>query len=247
MNKFMKKMLCDNKGSVLMEFLLVAPVYLALLGALFSINELVLLNNRVAVTDRNLSYDPYVASQYIRKSIWGNDNTGYTSRGNAAATFDVFSLTQGSSSRFGDYLRSYVTVKNQVMPSFIVGMRNAFTVIGGDHVELDVNDYPTTVGELKTYKDGTQQLGRHFVLLRRAISNTDRTPMYSIQNGSISDTNAHYSQAVNYSQNWQNVGSTDIVRTYVDSDSTSSSGSENPISSGVYTRVYHNFFTNIAQ
>ena len=245
MNKFMKKMLCDNKGSVLMEFLLVAPVYLALLGALFSINELVLLNNRVAVTDRNLSYDPYVASQYIRKSIWGNDNTGYTSRGKAAATFDVFSLTQGSSSRFGDYLRSYVTVKNQVMPSFIVGMRNAFTVIGGDHVELDVNDYPTTVGELKTYKDGTRQLGRHFVLLRRAIANTDRIPMHSIQNEL--GTAAHYSQAVNYSQNWQNVGSTDIVRTYVDSDSTSSSGSKNPISSGVYTRVYHNFFTNIAQ
>lgn len=245
MNKFMKKMLCDNKGSVLMEFLLVAPVYLALLGALFSINELVLLNNRVAVTDRNLSYDPYVASQYIRKSIWGNDNTGYTSRGKAAATFDVFSLTQGSSSRFGDYLRSYVTVKNQVMPSFIVGMRNAFTVIGGDHVELDVNDYPTTVGELKTYKDGTRQLGRHFVLLRRAIDETGRIPMYSIQNEL--GTAAHYSQAVNYSQNWQNVGSTDIVRTYVDSDSTSSSGSKNPISSGVYTRVYHNFFTNIAQ
>lgn len=70
------KRLCSARGSVLMEFVIVLPIYLALFGALFLIGDMGLKTAALALGDRavafdagdraNYSYSPFSSKQWIK-------------------------------------------------------------------------------------------------------------------------------------------------------------------------------------
>lgn len=171
--------LFDNKGSVLMEFILVAPVYFALLGGLFTIGELLLLNNRITVADRNMGYIiPYLegTSSDVQGKIlkviinltgknvaeYKEADLGYTKQ-SPSFTFKKVnnSASVVTETDWGTMYATALTVKGVELPSFINGMMAVISVLSGDDVKNE--DFVYSLGELQE-----KQLGRHYVLGRKS-------------------------------------------------------------------------------
>ena len=169
----------DNRGSVLMEFILVAPVYFALWGGLFTVGELLLLNNRITVADRNMGYIiPYLENQSsdtqgkilkVMINLTGKNvaeyeeaDLGYTKQ-SPAFTFKKVnnSASVVTETAWGTMYATALTVNGVELPSFINGMLAVISVLSGDDVKNE--DFVYSLGELQE-----EQLGRHYVLGRRS-------------------------------------------------------------------------------
>lgn len=172
-----KRYFCDNRGSVLMEFLLVAPLYFALLGGLFTVGELLLLGNRMAVADRNMSYiiphlneqDPSVYGDILKVVInltgknvadYKDADLGYT-RKSPEFTFKQVNNTAEVTAEtdWGKMYATALTVNNVEFPAFINGMKIAISIFAGDRVKNE--DFVYSLGELMA-----NQLGRHYLIAR---------------------------------------------------------------------------------
>ena len=173
------RLIRENKGSVLMEFILVAPVYFALLGGLFTVGELLLLNNRITVADRNMGYIiPYLSENSpetqgkmlkVMINLTGKNVTeykeadlGYTKQ---SPSFTFKKVNNSASviteTKWGTMYATALTVNGVELPSFINGMLAVISVLSGDDVKNE--DFVYSLGELQE-----EQLGRHYVLGRRS-------------------------------------------------------------------------------
>ncbi|MBQ7208184.1 MAG: hypothetical protein IJS01_10345 [Lentisphaeria bacterium] len=171
----------DCRGSVLMEFLLVIPVYFALWGGLFTAGELLLLNNRLAVAERNMGYlEPFLLDIGTER---GETQIGFyrvaagLSGRNAASLADAsdfgyarraprFTFNRvGNSARYvaetkwGYTNSTALTVGGIEFPSFIQGMVAVVSVFAGDAV--NDADFVYTLGAL-----GEDGRGRYFLMCR---------------------------------------------------------------------------------
>lgn len=169
----------DTKGSVLMEFILVAPIYFVLLGGLVTVGELLLLNNRIAVADRNIGY----IGDYLQKSVFeqrgkilkvlvnlGGENVaeyaeatlGYAKKTPVPSIMKVRNTEDFTTeTRWGCTYATALTVKGVELPSFINGMIAMISVISGDKVSNE--DFVYSLGALQS-----DQLGRHYVIGRKS-------------------------------------------------------------------------------
>ncbi len=169
-----------------MEFLLVIPIYFALWGGLFSVGELILLNNRIAAADRNMGYivpfllgkDFETQRNIIKVMIalagknvsgFGEIDLGYVRDVPGTLTFiinDVCSTTElTSQTDWGNIYSTALSVSGIEFPSFISGMLAAVSFFSGDPVRNE--DYVYTAGAAET--DAAQnRLGRHFLIVRRS-------------------------------------------------------------------------------
>ena len=173
------RLIRENKGSVLMEFILVAPVYFALLGGLFTVGELLLLNNRMTVADRNMGYIiPYLSENSpetqgkmlkVMINLTGKNvaeykeaDLGYTKQ-SPSFTFKKVnnSASVVTETEWGTMYATALTVNGVELPSFINGMLAVISVLSGDDVKNE--DFVYSLGELQE-----EQLGRHYVLGRRS-------------------------------------------------------------------------------
>ncbi len=173
------RLIRENKGSVLMEFILVAPVYFALLGGLFTVGELLLLNNRITVADRNMGYIiPYLSENSpetqgkmlkVMINLTGKNVTeykeadlGYTKQ---SPSFTFKKVNNSASviteTKWGTMYATALTVNGVELPSFINGMLAVISVLSGDDVKNE--EFVYSLGELQE-----EQLGRHYVLGRRS-------------------------------------------------------------------------------
>ena len=162
-----------------MEFILVAPVYFALLGGLFTVGELLLLNNRITVADRNMGYIiPYLSENSpdtqgkilkVIINLTGKNVTeykeadlGYTKQ-SPSFTFKKVnnSASVVTETEWGTMYATALTVNGVELPSFINGMLAVISVLSGDDVKNE--DFVYSLGELQE-----EQLGRHYVLGRRS-------------------------------------------------------------------------------
>ena len=170
-----------------MEFLLVAPVYFALLGGLFTVGELLLLNNRMNVADRNMSYIiPYfeglegkTMGQMLKVMInltgrnaadKDDGDLGYTHQ-SPVFSFKKVDNTNNkdgfvAETNWGTMYTTALTVQGVELPSFITGMLAMISLLSGDEVHND--DFVYTLGELL---DG--QLGRHYVIMRKSSKDVE--------------------------------------------------------------------------
>lgn len=173
------RLIRENKGSVLMEFILVAPVYFALLGGLFTVGELLLLNNRITVADRNMGYIiPYLSENSpetqgkmlkVMINLTGKNVTeykeadlGYTKQ---SPSFTFKKVNNSASviteTKWGTMYATALTVRGVELPSFINGMMAVISVLSGDDVKNE--DFVYSLGELQE-----KQLGRHYVIGRKS-------------------------------------------------------------------------------
>ena len=172
----------DCRGSVLMEFLLVLPVYFALWGGLFTAGELLLLNNRLAVAERNMGYlEPFLLgigtgrgetqvgfyrvaaglSGRNAASIAEASDFGYALRAPKFTFNRVGNSTRYAAETNWGYTNSTaLTVGGIEFPSFIQGMIAVVSVFSGDAV--NDADFVYTLGAL-----GEEGRGRYFLMCRK--------------------------------------------------------------------------------
>ena len=162
-----------------MEFILVAPVYFALWGGLFTVGELLLLNNRITVADRNMGYIiPYLENQSsdtqgkilkVMINLTGKNvaeyeeaDLGYTKQ-SPAFTFKKVNNSASviTETNWGTMYATALTVRGVELPSFINGMMALISVLSGDDVKNE--DFVYSLGELQE-----KQLGRHYVIGRKS-------------------------------------------------------------------------------
>ena len=169
------RLIRENKGSVLMEFILVAPVYFALWGGLFTVGELLLLNNRITVADRNMGYIiPYLSENSpetqgkmlkVMINLTGKNVAEYEEADLGYEAFTFKKVNNSASviteTNWGTMYATALTVRGVELPSFINGMLAVISVLSGDDVKNE--DFVYSLGELQE-----EQLGRHYVLGRRS-------------------------------------------------------------------------------
>lgn len=194
MCKYMNNLIKDE-GSVLMEFILVAPLYLLLFSWLFCIGDLILMQNRILVSERNLNYSLFIDKSFLQLSLFGEKNGwGYLSGNSKGIRLDIQEPRNSvlTSSDWGYYRSVYLGLQGIKYPSWIEGMKNVFSLFSGDE---------PTVGYDKSYQGN---LGvHHFLLLRRLESNRiDRDFLHDVRaqktNVSTNDLPTYYDEAEDY-------------------------------------------------
>lgn len=198
-----KRLMRSDSGSVLMEFLIVVPLYFALWSGLFIMGDLTMLRNRIAVTDRNLGYLSYRYSitdrelilDYYSKSIFGTEAKNIASDPNNLANnitlhAGTFAARQQyvHSNLWGTLLGSFSSVSNVKTPSWIIGMFYLVDVLSGDLSGISNSSTLSFLRNVGTFSTtNSEHIGRHHVFVRNlpeesCASRISRSEIQKIEN-----------------------------------------------------------------